>query len=309
MRTEVRAPSGALPATGCLGVGVSVLPSWSYPLGSHEFRTAQQPPVVLAADEGCGCATVPAVVVRRLAVWLGFLVVVAGVGLPLAGAASVHKGAAGSAVDPGPGAESPGEHVEGLIAKVTAAQKALHTLRANFRETKRGCLFLHPIVSTGVFSFLAPDSARWDYESPRRMTVIFRHNVLSTYDAATGGIQRLHVGQRQRRLVRFLTGTQPLDRLLENFRVTLSDAGPHTPFVLQLDPEGPAIRRKLKHIRIDIDRTSYLPVRLELVDGNGDTTVYELSAIEINPKLSPDLFKHAGRPVPGGGPHPQPRRR
>ncbi len=43
MRTEVRAPSGALPATGCLGVGVSVLPSWSYPLGSHEFRTAQQP--------------------------------------------------------------------------------------------------------------------------------------------------------------------------------------------------------------------------------------------------------------------------
>ncbi len=48
MRTEVRAPSGGLPATGCLGVGVSVLRSWSYPLGSHGFRTAQQPPNAMA---------------------------------------------------------------------------------------------------------------------------------------------------------------------------------------------------------------------------------------------------------------------
>ncbi len=43
MRTEARAPSGALPATGCLGVGVNVLGLWPYPLESHGFRTAQQP--------------------------------------------------------------------------------------------------------------------------------------------------------------------------------------------------------------------------------------------------------------------------
>ncbi len=205
---------------------------------------------------------------------------------------------------------SPGEHIKALIAKVAAAQKALHTLRAHFRETKRGSLFLHPVVSTGTFSFQTPDSARWDYTSPQRMVVIFRHNVLITVDVKTGGVQRLHVGQRQRRLVKFLTGTQPLDRLIANFRVTLTDAGPETPFSLQLEPEGPAMRRKLAYIRIDIDRRLFLPIRLELVDGSGVTTVYELSEIEINPALKPGLFalhhtnEGAGSPE-GASPFPR----
>ncbi|NOZ78200.1 MAG: outer membrane lipoprotein carrier protein LolA [Acidobacteria bacterium] len=229
-------------------------------------------------------------IVRRLSIGLSIALALgwAGVSLASSGAGpgpAVHR-AAGT-VNPG---TSPGERIQGVIARVAAAQKALHTLRAHFRETKTGALFLHPVVSTGTFSFRAPDSARWDYERPRRMVVVFTHDVLTTFDATTGHVQRLRVGLRQRRLVKFLTGTQPLDRLIENFRVTLFDAAPDKPFVVQLEPEGPAMRRKLRRIRIDIDKTLYLPVRLELVDGSGDTTVYELSDIEVNPKLAPGLF-------------------
>ena len=229
-------------------------------------------------------------IVRRLAVWLGVTLVLGGVGGSIAWSGGVSGPGVQHAARTGGHGDSPGERIQGVIARVAAAQKALHTLRAHFRETKRGALFLHPVVSTGTFSFQAPDSARWDYRSPRRMVVVFKHDLLTTFDATTGGIQRLRVGQRQRRLVRFLTGTQPLDRLIANFRVTLSDPAPGKPFVLQLEPEGPAMRRKLKRIRIDIDKTLDLPVRLELVDGSGDTTLYELSAIEINPQLSPGLF-------------------
>ncbi len=70
MRTEVRAPSGALPATGCLGVGVNVLRLWPYPLESHGFRTAQQPQHTSSDDKARYTLTVEHQLVALVA-WVG----------------------------------------------------------------------------------------------------------------------------------------------------------------------------------------------------------------------------------------------
>jgi len=190
---------------------------------------------------------------------------------------------------------SPGEQIHGLIARVTEAQRSLKTLRARFQETKEGAMFLRPQVATGVLLFAAPDSVRWDYERPRRLTVVFSRGTLTTLDPVSGRVERIRVPGRRRRMVRFLTGTEPLSRLAENFRITLSKktASPER-YHLLLEPLGGALARKLRRIEIDVDRTTSLPVRVEIVDADGDVTVYEFSDIEENPAIDPALFTVRG---------------
>jgi len=204
-----------------------------------------------------------------------------------------------------------GERVHELLARVTAAQKSLRSLRAHFRQTKRGAMFLRPAVSTGAFTYLAPDLVRWDYEKPRRMVVVFARNVLTTYGVESGRVQRVKIPRRERRFVRLLSGTQPLDKLAENFRITLTDGGQGAPYLMRFEPEGPRLKHKLKHVIIAVDRKLFLPVRVEYVDGDGDSTLYEFSRLELNPEVKPGEFSlELGEDVrvetvrPGGSPSP-----
>ncbi len=185
---------------------------------------------------------------------------------------------------------SGGEKVHTLIDRVVAVQRSLTSLRARFRQTKRLQALKEPAVSTGTLRFLAPDRVRWDYDAPEPMIVLFADGVLTTYEVSRAHADRIHVPARQRRFLRVLTGTEPLDQLMNHFRVTLRDPGGNGPFTLLLEPTHRMTRRKVRKVELEIDRKILLPISVEYVGANGDSTRYEFSDIEIDPKLSAKVF-------------------
>ena len=200
--------------------------------------------------------------------------------------------AGGRTPTPAPDIEqlSGGEKVHALIDRVVAVQRSLTSLSAHFRQTKRLSALKAPVVSTGTLRFRAPDEVRWDYRTPEKMIVLFAHGVLTTYEVSRGRADRVHVPMRQRRFIRVLTGTQPLDQLMTHFTITLRDPGGNLPFTILLDPTHRVTRHRVRRVELEIDRKILLPINIEYVAANGDSTRYEFSDVVIDPKLGPDVF-------------------
>jgi outer membrane lipoprotein carrier protein len=184
-----------------------------------------------------------------------------------------------------------GAKLEALIERVVERQRALHTLEAEFVQLKESALLLETVESTGVFLFRAPDLVRWDYQEPDPMVVLFSEDVVTTYHPDQARAERIKVSSKQRRFVRVLAGTQPLDDLTSYFRITLADPGGQDHYRLTLRPVDSMVAKKLRSLEIEIDRNLLLPVVIEYNEADGDSTRYEFTKMTVNPEIDDSRFR------------------
>ena len=180
--------------------------------------------------------------------------------------------------------------LEALIERVVERQRALQTLEAEFVQLKESSLLLDAVESTGVFLFRAPDLVRWDYQQPDQMVVLFSEDTVTTYHPLQARAERIKVSGKQRRFVRVLAGTQPLDDLTSHFSITLDDPGGHARYLLTLRPVGNMLSKKLQSVEIEVDRDLFLPVVIEYNEVDGDTTRYEFKDLMINTEIEDSRF-------------------
>ena len=184
-----------------------------------------------------------------------------------------------------------GAKLDAVIDRVVGSQRAVRTLQANFVQLKRSELLLEAVESSGVFLFRAPDLVRWNYLRPDSMIVLFADDTVTTYHPQQSYAERLKVSGKQRRFVRVIAGTQPLDDLTQNFAVTLADPGGETPYRLTLRPVTSMLKKRLRSVEIEVDRTLFLPVMVEYTEVDGDSTRYEFRNLVINAPIDDSKFR------------------
>lgn len=182
------------------------------------------------------------------------------------------------------------EKLAALIARVSENQKAVTTLQAGFEQRKESRLLAAPSLARGRFYFQAPDTVRWEYESPRVMTVLVKDGVVTTYRPAEKRAERVEIGRVQRRIFRFVGAAQPLDQLKRYFSFTFRDPGAAGDYQLVLTPTAHVIKKRLKSVEIDIDRTSLMPVKVSYAEADGDTTAYLFTDIATNRPIDASQF-------------------
>jgi len=181
--------------------------------------------------------------------------------------------------------------LDALIARVVEQQHALRSLSADFVQLKRSEMLLQDVESSGEFLFQAPDKVRWDYRRPDPMVVVFSDDTVTTFLPQQARAERVKVSKKQQRFVSVLAGTQPLDELTSNFSVTLADPGGREPYRLTLRPVVSMLKKKLRSVEIEIDRTLYLPVMVEYNEADGDSTRYEFKSMVLNPVIDASTFQ------------------
>jgi len=184
-----------------------------------------------------------------------------------------------------------GAKVEALIQRVVHEQRSLRSLQADFVQDKSSDLLLDQVRSEGRFTFLAPDHVRWDYSEPDGMVVSFADDSVTTYYPERRRAETIKISRRNRRFVRVLAGTQPLDDLASNFSITLSDPGAPANFKLILEPTNSMLKRRLELVILEIDRDLLLPVVIEYRAADGDTTRYEFHNLVLNPEVEVSDFE------------------
>jgi len=182
------------------------------------------------------------------------------------------------------------EKLSALVRRVSQVQASLATLNADFEQTRTSHLLAAPSVSHGRFYFRAPDSVRWEYDAPREMTVLITGGVAITYRPAEKRAERIEVGRAQRRVFRFISAAEPLDKLMQHFTFVFHDPLGDGNYLLELKPAALMMKKRLRSVTIEIERATYLPIKVSYTEADGDSTAYSFSNVRLNQPQPPDLF-------------------
>jgi outer membrane lipoprotein-sorting protein len=177
-----------------------------------------------------------------------------------------------------------------VIKKVQEQQRKTHTLQADFRQEKELALMAKPEVSSGTFLYSQPNNVLWTYTAPKRVQMVIANGVMTTYYADLGKAERIDVKKFEDRIFKYMGATGAIDELARYFDFTFTDAKSKPFWVLDLTPKNKAVARRVKRIKLSIDKQTYLTSRIEYVEGDGDITRYEFSNLRINQPVPPSRF-------------------
>jgi outer membrane lipoprotein-sorting protein len=209
----------------------------------------------------------------------------------LAGALAAAAAPAAAPPDPRDPKLSGAARVEALMARVKLEQEKIETLEAGFTQRQESSMLVEPDLSKGVFSYAAPDTVRWEYTSPKPISVVIDGEEMLTWYRDLGRAERIKVGRYSNQVLKYLGASGSFDTLLDYFRVRVAfpeDAG--EPYRLELLPRYDRVARRLSSMVVWIDPERFLPVRMRYVAGDGDVTEYEFHDLKVNARIPAGRF-------------------
>jgi outer membrane lipoprotein-sorting protein len=181
--------------------------------------------------------------------------------------------------------------LETVIKKIQEQQARTSTIQADFRQEKELAMLAKPEVSTGTFIYSKPNNVLWTYDAPKRVQMVIAGGTLTTYYPDLNKAERIDTRRYEDRIFKYLgASTGAIDELSKYFDFTFTDKASSPTWLLDLNPKSIAIARRVKHIRIWIDKSTYLASKIEYVEGDGDTTRYEFTNVRVNQPVAQSRF-------------------
>ena len=185
-----------------------------------------------------------------------------------------------------------GTEIERVLREISSAQQKVQTLQADFRQEKSMSLLAGSDVSTGTFIFSRPDRVLWDYQAPRKLEMLISEGWLTTYYPELGKAERVEVRRFEERVFRYLgAAAGAIDDLDRYFNFRLVDAEASPTYTLELTPKSSRIAKRVRKIKVWIDRESYLTTALEYEEGDGDLTSWQFTDIRVNQPVPDSRFQ------------------
>jgi len=200
---------------------------------------------------------------------------------------------AGAAVpDPADTSLSGRERLDALVERVRREQQQLRTLEAHFEQRQESSMLIEPEVSSGTFSYAAPDRVRWEYTTPNPISVVISGDEMTTWYRDLGRAEALRIGRYSGQVFKYLGASGSLDTLLDYFTVTARfPSEPGEPYSLVLDPRYERIAKRLDSMTLWIDAERFLPVRLRYTAADGDVTEYRFDDLLLNGEIPDERFE------------------
>jgi len=187
-------------------------------------------------------------------------------------------------------AKSNPDSLDEVIKKVQLAQSKTTTLQADFRQEKTLALLSKPEISTGRFVYSKPNNVLWTYDAPKRVTMLIAEGMLTTYYPDLNKAERIEVKRYQDRIFKYMGASGAIDELGAWFNFTFTNTSDKPYYVLDLDPKSKTIAKRVRHIKIFIDKKTYLTTQFEYTEGDGDKTRYEFLNVKINAPVEQSRF-------------------
>ena len=187
-------------------------------------------------------------------------------------------------------AKSNPDSLDEVIKRVQLAQAQMNTIQADFRQEKTLALLAKPEISTGRFVYSKPNNVLWSYDAPKRVTMLIANGMLTTYYPDLNKAERIEVKRYQDRIFKYMGASGAIDELGAWFNFTFTNTSDKPYFVLDLDPKSKTIAKRVRHIKIFIDRKSYLTTQFEYTEGDGDKTRYEFLNVKVNAPVEQSRF-------------------
>jgi outer membrane lipoprotein-sorting protein len=177
-----------------------------------------------------------------------------------------------------------------VIKRVQEQQQKTNTMEADFRQEKSLALLAKPEVSTGRFVYQRPNNVLWTYDAPKRVTMLIADGTLTTYYPDLKKAEKIEVKRFQDRIFKYMGASGAIDELSAYFNFTFVNRADQPAYELDLAPKSKAIAKRVQHIKIWIDKKSYLTTKFEYTEADGDMTRYEFTNIKVNAPVAQSRF-------------------
>lgn len=187
------------------------------------------------------------------------------------------------------GTEVTGDKKTALVTAIEKAHKQLTTLSANFTQEKTSTLFTDKVVQKGKLSYKSPKQLRWEYTSPKAMTVIFTNGkVLLKNEKGTTSNPNKMLGEMGDMIINTINGSFLSENPNFNTRYYLNKSGQ---YVVVLKPLNKKLKAYYKSITITLNGSTYLAEKVVLTEVSGDATTIIFTDKKANASLSDSLFQ------------------
>ena len=180
--------------------------------------------------------------------------------------------------------------IEEVVKKVQEQQKKTTTLQADFKQEKELALLSKPEVSTGTFVYSKPNNVLWTYDAPKKVTMLIAGGKLTTYYPEIAKAETVDVKRFEDRIFKYMGASGAIDELGRYFDFVFTDNAANPSYTLDLNPKSKAVAKRVKHIKLWIDKKAYVTNRIEYVEGDGDVTRYEFTNIKVNAPVAQSRF-------------------
>ena len=180
--------------------------------------------------------------------------------------------------------------LESVVKKVQEQQKKTLTMQADFKQEKEMALLSKPEVSSGTFVFSKPNNVLWSYDAPKRVQMLITGGTLTTYYPDLNKAERVDVKRFEDRIFKYMGASGAIDELSRYFDFTFTDTSTSPFWLLDLTPKSKVVARRVQHIKIWIDKATYLTSKFEYVEGDGDITRYAFTNIKVNQPVQQGRF-------------------
>jgi len=180
--------------------------------------------------------------------------------------------------------------LESVVRKVGEQQKKTRTLQADFIQEREIGLLSKPEISKGTFAFSRPNNVLWKYETPKPVTMLISKGVMTTYYPELQKAESAKVKRFEQRIFKYMGASGAIEELSRYFNFTFVESKGKPFYTLELIPKTKVIARRVKRIKMWIDRETYLTTKFEYVEGDGDLTRYEFTNVRFNQDVPQSLF-------------------
>ncbi len=186
--------------------------------------------------------------------------------------------------------ELTGENRTSVLSSIEKAHKQLTTLSAQFTQEKSSSLLADKVVQKGKLYYRAPKQLRWEYTSPKAMSVIFSNGkVLLKSDKGTTANPNKALNEMGALIISTINGNFLTDNT--NFTARYYKNSKSGKIVVVLTPINKRIKAYYSKMVITLDAQTKLAERVEMHEVTGDVTAITFSDKKSNATLSDSLFK------------------
>lgn len=179
--------------------------------------------------------------------------------------------------------------LDDLFARGRAAQTATRTITATFTETSVSSLLRDPQVASGTLVATVPIRVVMNYTSPVAKTVALDDKRLVVAWPSEQRREEIDIAATQRRVQKYFIDASP-QQLREQFDITLASDMKDAAYRLDLVPRRKQIAEGLTRLRIWIDRTRLVMIKMTLDFPGGDTKTLELRDVRTNVAIDEQAF-------------------
>ena len=182
-----------------------------------------------------------------------------------------------------------------IIDKIQAFDSKLKAFKADFQEIRHFAYDPEKEVLSGKLYYAKPSCIRWDYLSPSKKEMVLTEKKGWIYIPDINQVQLFNIKGKVKISSLPIGLRGPSKDIRKNYQINISEVkqeGSAPLFLMELLPrEGSEASVYYTYIRLWLRSRRWIPAeKIELKEIAGDTVIYQLNNIEINPKLSSKLF-------------------